>query len=481
MDTGDEERQGGSFSQEAERLVDMSKKIAIIGAGPGGYVCAIRFAQLGAQVTLFEKLRIGGTCLNRGCIPTKALHRSAEVFQDTLHAWDYGIVTGTPTPDGEKIFERKANVVETLVSGVEQLVVQNGIKVIISEARLSGDMKVAWTEGEEQFDNIIIATGTVPSAPPIEGADLPGLLDSDSLLAMSEIPESMIVLGGSVVALEFASIYASLGTKVTQAVRSQILRMVDTEIVKRVKPIYKKQGIEINEKTSPKKIEKTETGFKVTMDKGGKDYVVEAQHVLLALGRSPVSKGLGFEEAGILMEKGSIKVDENLKTTAPGIYAIGDINGIALLAHAAEHQGVAVAEYIMEGIPVEHVPVPNCIFTLPEIATVGVSEDELKAAGKEYKTSKFPFAANGKALALGETEGLIKIITDMDNVLIGVHIFGPHASDVLHEGILAVTKGMTVNDIKSTMHAHPTLPEAFYEAVLGIDGIMIHGVNKKKK
>lgn len=459
----------------------MSKKIAIIGAGPGGYVCAIRFAQLGAQVTLFEKERIGGTCLNRGCIPTKALHRSAEVFHDTLHALDYGIeVEGTPKANGEKIFERKANVVETLVSGVEHIVKENGVRVIIDEAKLAGGKKVTWSEGEEEFDNIIIATGTVPSAPPIEGVDLPGLLDSDKLLAMKEIPDSMIVLGGSVVALEFASIYANLGTKVTQAVRSQILRMVDTEIVKRVKPLYKKQGVEINEKTSPKKIEKTENGFKVYFDKNGKDYEVEAQHVLVALGREPVSKGLGFEEAGIEMKKGSIVVDENLMTTAEGIFAIGDINGIALLAHAAEHQGVSVAEYIMEGKPVEHVPVPNCIFTLPEIATIGLSEEELKAEGKEYKTSKFMMGANGKALALGETDGMVKVITDMDNKLLGVHIFGPHASDMIHEAILAINKGMTVEDIKSVMHAHPTLPEAFYEAVLGIDGIAIHALNKKK-
>lgn len=459
----------------------MSKKIAIIGAGPGGYVCAIRFAQLGAEVTLFEKERIGGTCLNRGCIPTKALHRSAEVFHDTLHALDYGIeVEGTPKANGEKIFERKANVVETLVSGVEHIVKENGVRVIIDEAKLAGGKKVTWSEGEEEFDNIIIATGTVPSAPPIEGVDLPGLLDSDKLLAMKEIPDSMIVLGGSVVALEFASIYANLGTKVTQAVRSQILRMVDTEIVKRVKPLYKRQGVEINEKTSPKKIEKTENGFKVYFDKNGKDYEVEAQHVLVALGREPVSKGLGFEEAGIEMKKGSIVVDENLMTTAEGIFAIGDINGIALLAHAAEHQGVSVAEYIMEGKPVEHVPVPNCIFTLPEIATIGLSEEELKAEGKEYKTSKFMMGANGKALALGETDGMVKVITDMDNKLLGVHIFGPHASDMIHEAILAINKGMTVEDIKSVMHAHPTLPEAFYEAVLGIDGIAIHALNKKK-
>ena len=459
----------------------MGKKIAIIGAGPGGYVCAIRFAQLGADVTLFEKDCIGGTCLNRGCIPTKALHRSAEVFHDTLHAMEYGIeVEGTPKPNGDKIFERKANVVETLVSGVEHVVKANGVRVILDQARLGEGMKVHWSEGEEQFDNIIIATGTVPSTPPIEGADLPGLLDSDKLLAMKEIPESMIVLGGSVVAMEFASIYATLGTKVTQAVRSQILRMVDTEIVKRVKPLYKKQGIEVNEKTTPKKIEKTEQGFKVYFDKNGKDYEVEAQHVLVALGREPVSKGLGFEEAGVELVKGSIKVDHNLMTTAQGIYAIGDINGIALLAHAAEHQGVAVAEYIMEGKPVEHVPVPNCIFTLPEIATIGASEEELKAEGIEYKTNKFMMAANGKALALGETDGLVKIITDMNNKLLGVHIFGPHASDMIHEGILAINKGMTVEDIKAVMHAHPTLPEAFYEAVLGIDGMMIHALNKKK-
>lgn len=458
----------------------MSKKIAIIGGGPGGYVSAIRFAQLGAEVTLFEKDRIGGTCLNRGCIPTKALHRSAEVYQDILHAEDYGIEAAEPKANGDKIFDRKAKVVETLVSGVEQLVAGNGIRVIQAEAKLAGGLKVSWDGGEEDFDNIVIATGTTPSVPTIEGADLPGLINSDDLLAMREIPESMIVLGGSVVAMEFASIYACLGTKVTQAVRSAILRMVDLEIVKRIKPLYKKQGISINEKSTPKKIEAIDGGFRVTFDKNGKEFSEEAQHVLLALGRKPVSEGLGFEEAGITLEKGSIKVDENLKTTADGIYAIGDINGIALLAHAAEHQGVAVAEHLMEGKPVEHVPVPNCIFTIPEIATIGYSEEELKEMGKEYKTSKFMMAANGKALALGETDGMVKIITDMDNKLIGAHVFGPHASDIIHEGILAVTKGMTVADIKSTMHAHPTLPEAFYEAVLGIDGIAIHAINRKK-
>lgn len=458
----------------------MSKKIAIIGAGPGGYVSAIRFAQLGAEVTLFEKIRIGGTCLNRGCIPTKALHRSAEVFQDTVKAWEFGVeVEGTPKANGEKIFERKAEVVENLVTGVEQLIDQNGIRVIPAEAKIGPNKSVIWADGEENFDNIIIATGTVPSVPPIEGADLPGLLDSDSLLAMSEIPESMIVLGGSVVAMEFASIYASLGTKVTQAVRSQILRMVDREIVKRVTPLYKKQGIVVNEGTTPKRIEKTENGFKVIMEKKGKPYEVEATHVLLALGRKPVSEGLGFEEAGIELNGGYIKVNENLETSAEGIFAIGDINKIALLAHAAEHQGVSVAEYIMEGKPVEHVPVPNCIFTLPEIATVGCSEEELKEQGVDYRAAKFGFRANGKALALGETDGMVKVIADNEtNKLIGVHIYGPHASDVLHEGIIAVTKGMTVSDIKSTMHAHPTLPEAFYEAVLALDNIAIHQLNK---
>lgn len=458
----------------------MSKRIAIIGGGPGGYVCAIRFAQLGAEVTLFEKDRIGGTCLNRGCIPTKALHRSAEVFQDVLHADRYGIVTAEPKADGQKIYDRKANVVETLVSGVEQIVAGNGIRVIQAEAKMTGPLTISWSEGEETFEHIVIATGTVPDTPVFEGSDLPGLMNSDDLLQLKEIPESMVVLGGSVVAMEFASIYAALGTKVTQAVRSSILKMVDGEIIKRIKPVYKKAGVSVNEKTSPKKIEKTDHGFKVTLDKNGKEMEVEASHVLLALGRKPVSEGLGFEEVGIELNHGYIVVNENLETSVPGVFAIGDINHIALLAHAAEHQGVSVAEYIMKGKKVEHVPVPNCIFTLPEIATVGASEEELKEAGVECKAAKFMMAANGKALALGETDGMVKIITDLDSKLLGVHIFGPHASDIIHEGILAVNKGMTVEDLKSVMHAHPTLPEAFYEAVLAVDGIAIHAINKKR-
>lgn len=462
----------------------MSKRIAIIGGGPGGYVCAIRYAQLGCDVTLFEKDRIGGTCLNRGCIPTKALHKSAEVYHDIRHAHDFGFEVPEFKVDADRIYERKANVVETLVTGVEQLVSGNGIRVIKTVAKLKPGKAVTWKDEEgdkeESFDTIVIATGTVPQTPPIPGADTEGLLTSDDLLAMREIPESMIVLGGGVVAMEFASIYAELGTKVNVIVRSAILRMVDGEVVKRATPVLKKQGIEINVKSQPKNIRKSDNGFIVTYEKNGKDVEAEAQHVLLAMGRTPVTAGLGLEECGIEMNRGYIKVDDCWRTNVEGIYAIGDVNGYALLAHAAEHQGIQVAELDILGKQPEHCEVPNCIFILPEIASIGETEEKLKEKGVEYKTSKFMMAANGKALALGETDGLVKVITDMDSKLLGVHIFGAHASDLIHEAILAINNHMGVEDIRKMMHAHPTLPEAFYEAVAGIDGLAIHMLNKRR-
>lgn len=463
----------------------MGKKVAIIGGGPGGYVCGIRYAQLGCDVTIFEKDRIGGVCLNRGCIPTKALHKSAEVYHEIKHAAEFGFNVPEVAVDADKIFERKAKVVETLVSGTEQLVKGNGIHVIKTIAKLKPGKVVAWSdeagEKEDHFDTIVIATGTVPQAPPIPGSDIEGLLTSDHLLAMREIPESMIVLGGGVVAMEFASIYAELGTKVNVIVRSAILRMVDQEVVKRATPVLKKQGIEINVKSQPKNIRKSENGYIVTYEKNGQEVEAEAKYVLLAMGRTPVTQNLGLEDLGIELNKGYIKVDHYWKTNVEGIYAIGDINGYALLAHAAEHQGIQVAEYDMLGIEPEHVEVPNCIFILPEIASIGDTEEILKDKGVPYKTSKFLFGANGKALALGETDGLVKVITDMNSKLLGVHIFGAHASDIIHEAILAMNNGMGVEDIRRTMHAHPTLPEAFYEAVAGIDGLAIHALGKKSK
>ncbi len=463
----------------------MSKKVAIIGAGPGGYVCAIRFAQLGADVTLFEKRDIGGTCLNRGCIPTKAMHKTAELYQELKHASDFGINVENYSLDPQKVLERKSGIVTTLVGGIDQLLKGNGVKLINAFAKLGKDRKISYNEGgedkEDTFDAVIIATGSEPALPPIKGADIEGVMNSDDLLNMVEIPESMIVLGGGVVAMEFASIYQALGTEVTVVVRSAILRMVDSEIVKRATPVLKKQGMAINVKSTPKNIEKTENGFKVTYEKGGKEETVEAQHVLVAMGRKSNIENIGLEEAGVITERDYIKTDEFNKTSAEGIYAIGDVNGKSLLAHAAEHQGVAVAEYVMEGIHHREPLVPNCIFIIPEIASIGASEDEVKEQGIEYKISKFMMAANGKALSLGEPDGLVKVITDMDSKLLGVHIFGAHASDMIHEAILAIDKGMNVQDIKEVMHAHPTLPEAFYEAVLGIDGMAIHMVDKKRK
>lgn len=464
----------------------MQMDVVVIGGGPGGYVAAIKAAQLGAKTCVVEMDKVGGTCLNRGCIPTKALYRNAEILNTLKEIDKFGISVSSYEVDINKVHDRKDTVVSTLVSGVEQLLKANGVEVVEGRAVLKDKNTVSVTLNsgdtrEITTKNIILATGSKPSMPPIEGADIDGIMTSDEILNLREIPDTLLVIGGGVIGMEFAGIFNSLGTKVTVIQSGDgILKFADSDLTKRLTASVKKKGVNVQLNTRIKKIEKSENGYIITADSKKGEVTFEAEKVLMSIGRSPLTQNIGLEEVGVEFDKRGIKVNDKFETSVEGIYAIGDVNGKCMLAHAASHQGITVAERIMgHDSDANHDLVPNCVFVFPELSTIGPSEDELKAEGKEYKVSKFMFAANGKALSLGETEGLVKIIADKDDTIIGVHILGPHASDLIHEGVLAVNKKMNVKDIADTIHAHPTLSESFVEAVLGIKNEAIHMVPKK--
>lgn len=469
----------------------MAKKIGIIGAGPGGYVCAIKAAQLGFDVVLTEKDTVGGTCLNRGCIPTKTFFKTAELMKDIKRSETFAIFNaGSPKVDGKKLQERKREIVGTLVGGIKQLLSSYpNLKFYEGFASFEDKktLKIRLKDGSEiienDFDNIIIASGSVPKMTETEGVDLEGVITSDDLLELEEIPESLIVVGAGVIGLEFASIYQELGSQVT-LLASRILKGSDKEMQKRLVPTLKKQGVKVYTDIRAKKITKEGELLRVVAaykEKDGEE-TVEGKYVLIASGRGPVIEDMGFEKIGIKTDENGIIVNEKFETSVPGIFAIGDVNRIAQLAHVASAQGEWVMDYISGNKPEVNVNVyPSCCFTMTEVSYTGKTEEELKSEGVSYKVSKFNFAANGKALSLGEGEGLVKVLTDDDGKILGVHIIGPHANDLISEGNFAIANGLSVEDITFAIHAHPTLSEAFLEASGGIFEKSIHSAPKKKR
>jgi dihydrolipoamide dehydrogenase len=471
-----------------EKNIVMERDIVIIGGGPGGYVAAIRAAQLGAKVSIVERGEFGGTCLNRGCIPTKVLYRNAEILNTLKNIDGFGIKIDGYSFSVEEIQNRKDGVVKQLVSGVEQLLKSNNVDVILGQASLKdkNTVSILLENGELKevtSKNIIIATGSIPSMPNIPGINLPGVFTSENILKFKEVPNDLVIIGGGVIGMELAGIFNALESKVTVIeFLPSILALVDTDLTKRLSVSLKRKGMEINSSTKVISIEKCNEQLIVTAEGKKGEIKFKADSVLISVGRTPMTEGLNIENLGIELDRRAIKVDENYETSIPGIYAVGDVNGKIMLAHAATHQGKRVVERIM-GYGGSHSGevIPNCIFVFPEIACVGISEDEAKEKGIEYKTSKFLFGANGKALALGEGEGMVKVIASLENTILGVHIMGPHASDLIHEGAMAINNNMKVENITSLIHAHPTLSEAFEEAVLGLKGEAIHMVPTKKK
>jgi dihydrolipoamide dehydrogenase len=465
----------------------MDFDVVIIGGGPGGYEAAIRGAQLGLKVCLVEKDTLGGTCLNRGCIPTKALYRNAEILNTLKNINEFGISVEGYSINVPEIQARKQNIVDQLAGGIKQLLKANKVEVLTGAGSIKDNntVTVAFEDGKTSdlsTKNIIIATGSRPIVPPIPGANASGVYTSDEILNFNELPKSLAIIGGGVIGMEFAGIFNSMGSKVTVIeFLPNILAQVDSDFIKRLGVSLKKKGIDIHTSTKVTKIEKTADGFNVFAEGKKGEIQVPAERVLISTGRMPVTEGLNLEAAGVDFDRKGIKIDNNFKTTAKNVYAIGDVNGKMMLAHVASHQGIKVIEEIAGISNYETTqPVPSCVFIFPEIATVGITEDEAKNTGMEYKVSKFMFGANGKALALGESEGMVKVLCDNNNTIIGVHIMGPHASDLIHEGTLAVTKKLNVDDIARTIHAHPTLSETFSEAVLGLKGEAIHMIPSRK-
>jgi len=446
------------------------KDVVIIGGGPAGYVAAIHASHLGANVALVEKDRLGGTCLNRGCIPTKALVRSVEVLLEARRASDFGIDVGSIRTNFQKIMARKSNVVSQLVSGVERLMKANKISLYKGTGRILSPHLVKVDDEEIATRKVIIATGSESALLPVPGLDLPGVLTTDDILELKELPESLVVIGGSHVGVEFASIFNGLGTKVTIVKRRPLLlEPIDEEIGRRFAQTLPRQGIEVKIGAAVKAIRREGSVLKVVWDTPGGAQGVEGQMVLMATGRQPYTEGLGLSELSIRIDGRAIVVNEYLETNISDVYAIGDVLGKTMLAHVASYEGEVAVENAL-GYPrqTDYRAVPSCIFTQPEIAGVGVTETEAKDSGIPYKVSKFPFLACGRAVTMDETMGMVKTICAAENGrLLGMHIMGPHASDLIAEGVLAIQLGATARDIAHTIHAHPTLPEAVREAAMG--------------
>ena len=446
------------------------KDIVVIGGGPAGYVAAIHAAHLGAKVAVVEKDRLGGTCLNRGCIPTKALVRSVEVLLEGRRANEFGIEVDNIKINFQKIMARKSNIVDKLVSGVEQLMKSNSISVYRDTGRILSPHLIKVNDEEIATRKLIIATGSESALLPIPGLDLPGVLTTDDILELKELPESLVVIGGSHVGVEFASIFNGLGAKVTIVKRRPLLlEPIDEEIGRRFAQTLPRQGIEVKIGAAVKAIKREGAVLKVVWDTPEGEQGVEGQMVLMATGRQPYSEGLGLSELGIKMDGRAIVVNERLETNIDDVYAVGDVLGKSMLAHVASYEGEVAAENALgHSRQADYKAVPSCIFTQPEIAGVGITEREAKDRGIPYKVSKFPFLACGRAVTMDETMGMVKMVCNADNGrVLGMHIMGPHASDLIAEGVLAIQLGATAEDIAHAIHAHPTLSEAVHEAAMG--------------
>lgn len=460
-------------------------KLTIIGAGPGGYVAALKAAQLGAQVTVIEDTEVGGTCLNRGCIPTKALVASAEALHKAKNLEEFGIdVAGQITPNLSKIMERKNKVVSTQVKGIRSLFKSWGVNLIEGRGMLltPGKVEVQKKDGSTEIletDKIIIATGSRPAQIPIFPFDGEHILSSDDALNIKSIPKSLLIIGAGVIGCEFACIFKELGTEVTMVeMMPRAVLTEDPEISEILEKELKKKKIKLMTGVKVERVEGQHDGIHVYLA-DGKELV--AEKLLVSIGRSLNTENIGLEAVGIKKgARGEILVNEKMETNIEGIYAIGDVTGGILLAHMASKEGI-VAAYNASGIEkkIDYSVVPAAIFTSPEIGSVGLREHQAQDKGIKIKTGHFQFRALGKAHAMGEIAGMIKIVADADtDKVLGVHIIGPHASDLVHEGALAIKAGLTVKEVADMIHAHPTLAEGLMEAAEDVHGEAIHAPKK---
>jgi len=457
--------------------------LAVIGGGPGGYVAAIRAAQLGARVAVVEKDRLGGTCLVRGCIPTKALLQSSELYSTiSRQGLKFGVVTQGLSFDLPAAQKRRIEVVDGIVQGVEGLLKGNGVQVLSGSGRLRAAGAFSVGETEYSAGAVIIATGSVPAALPVPGAEL--TIDSDGILGLERIPSTMVVVGGGVVGMEWGALYAALGTQVTVIeMMPRILPMVEADMVRLYQRHFESLGGVIHTEARVESIHRAGAELKVRFTLGGEAQEATAEVVLRATGRVPYTEDLGLDATGVATERGRVVVDDHLQTNVKGVYAVGDVIGGIMLAHVASYEGVLVADNLAgkaDRTP-DYRAVPNCIYTDPEIANVGLGEAEARERGLEVKVGRFPFAASGRAMTLGSSEGAIKIIADAkDDTVLGVQMVGPRVTDLIAEATIAVQQRLSLKDIELTIHAHPTLSESFLEAALAANGAAIHVLNRQR-
>jgi dihydrolipoamide dehydrogenase len=473
----------------AEHQVDA----AVIGAGPGGYHAAIRLAQLGKKVICIDRDEVGGVCLNWGCIPTKALLHVGEVVRHIEHAGAIGIKVPKAQIEREAVAKFKNDVVNANVGGVKTLFKANGVTFIRGEATLKSPTEISLktADGTDRIVavNIVIATGSAPVDVKAWPRDGETIINSDDAVNVSRIPKNLLVVGGGVIGLEFATVYGRLGAKVLVVeMMPQILTGTDVEIGKTLGRILKKQGIEIMLNTKVVNIEKIAGGARATLNgegTGSKDETRDFDMVLVAVGRRPVTDNLGLDAAGLQVDdRGFIATDQQQRTKVPNIFALGDVTGAPLLAHRAMKQGVIAAEVIAgdRSAAFDPIAVPNCVYTDPEVATVGLSEEEAKAAGHEVRIGKFPLAASGRARTMNESDGLLKLVGDAKtDLLLGMHIVAPQAESLIGEGVIALEMGATLEDIGLSVHPHPTLTEGIMDAAEASHGKAIHIINPKPK
>ena len=462
--------------------------VTIIGSGPGGYVAAVRGAQLGLKVALVEKekdARLGGTCGLRGCIPTKALLQAAHLYEKAEHFADWGIKVENLGFDWTQVQKRKSDVVAKNSAGVSYLMKKHKITVFNGFGKIAGKGKVeVELDGgkKETIDtkNIIIATGSVVR--PIPGFEVDGkqVVNSDQILELDRVPKSMLVMGSGAVGVEFASVYSRFGCETTVVeLMDRIVPVEDAEVSKELARAFKKRGIKVETGIKLDKLQKSKTGVKATgKDSKGKDVSFEAEMFLVAVGRMPYLEKLGLENTKVVVNpRGTIKVNGYCETDEPNVFAIGDVIDTAWLAHLASKEGILVVEKIAgkKVEPINHRLVPNCTYCDPEVASVGLTEAKAKEEGYDVKVGKFPFSASGKARILGETDGFVKIVSEKKyDEVIGVHIIGPHATELLAEACVAMQLETTADELGRTIHAHPTVSESVMEAAEGVHDLTIH-------
>ncbi len=455
--------------------------IAILGGGPGGYVAAVRARQLGAEVTLVEMDRLGGVCLNRGCIPSKALLKSAEVSRLARELDQYGVEGEFKAVNWPTVMQRKARVVGQLVKGVEFLMQQHGVELVAGRGRLQGGQAIVVDTGgrEEivQADKVVIATGSAPARLPIAGFEPPLVLTSDEVLELASIPESMTIVGGGVIGVEFAQIFSSVGCSVSIVeMLPRIVPLEDEEISAELARSFRRRRVEVFTSSRVTEVGERDGARFVRFIRDGQQQEVTSEVVVSAVGRWPNTEGIGLAESGVELEGRRVKVSARMETSVPGVYACGDAIGGYLLAHVASAEGkVAVANAVGRGCEMDYSAIPSGVYTHPEIGSVGLTEAQAQERGVDTKTGRFFYRACGKAIAEGEREGLVKLVADAaTHKIIGGHIIGPHATDLIHELVLAIKLGATAEQVGEMVHAHPTLSEPVMEAAEDVLGLAIH-------